>query len=71
MTTGGFTKNPNTFVVDLKTSKGNLSGDISHVVTTKLAPNSVGAKNLKSIADYKGEDAEVWVFDCGSAEEYI
>lgn len=33
--------------------------------------NVIGAHHLKSDATYKGEDAEVWVFNCGSATELI
>lgn len=71
MITRDFTKSPNVFVVDLKSNKNNISGDVAQVVTTKIKPHSISASNLKSDLQYNEEDAEVWVFDCGTAAEYI
>lgn len=71
MMTIEFTKNPNMFVVELKSDKHSIDGSISQVVTTKIKPNSIGANHLKSDMTYNGEDAEVWVFDCGSANDLI
>ena len=37
-------------------------------LSSKLDANAmIGAEKLKAHADYKGEDAEVWVFNCGSS----
>ena len=41
------------------------------VTTGKLADYSVGATQIKASADYTGDDAEVWVFDCGSSSKLI
>ena len=41
------------------------------ITTQKLADGAVGAAQTKASVDYDGEDAEVWVFNCGSASEVI
>lgn len=38
------------------------------ITTDKVADNAIGAAQTKAIKGYTGEDAEVWVFDCGGAE---
>lgn len=37
------------------------------VTTEKIADHAVGAHQTKACTDYSGADAEVWVFNCGSA----
>lgn len=37
------------------------------ITTAKIANHAVGAHQTKACQDYSGDDAEVWVFDCGSA----
>lgn len=37
------------------------------VTTAKIADHAVGAAQIKAEKDYKGEDAEVWVFYCGTS----
>jgi hypothetical protein len=37
------------------------------VTTAKIADHAVGAHQTKACTDYTGDDAEVWVFNCGSA----
>ena len=41
------------------------------ITKEKLADYSVGATQIKASADYTGDDAEVWVFDCGSSSKLI
>lgn len=38
------------------------------ITTAKIADHAVGAAQIKAEQSYTGEDAEVWVFDCGGAE---
>ncbi|MBO5424038.1 MAG: hypothetical protein J6A25_00825 [Lachnospiraceae bacterium] len=38
------------------------------ITTDKIADHAVGAAQIKAEQSYTGEDAEVWVFDCGGAE---
>lgn len=61
-------KQVNLFSVEIEKKEHDFSSKIGSVVTTKIKPNSIGAANLKSQFDYKGEDAEVWVFIAGGAE---
>ena len=37
------------------------------ITTRFIADNAVGAKQLKSEKEYSGDDAEIWVFDCGDS----
>jgi hypothetical protein len=37
------------------------------VTTAQVADHAIGAHQTKACADYNGADAEVWVFNCGSA----
>ena len=41
------------------------------VTTAKIADHAVGAHQTKACQDYTGDDAEVWVFCCGSASTLI
>lgn len=41
------------------------------IQTVHVADNAIGAKQLKSEQGYSGEDAEVWVFDCGTSTTNI
>ena len=41
------------------------------VTTAKIADNAIGAAQLKSVNGYAGSDAEVWVFNCGSASVLV
>jgi hypothetical protein len=38
------------------------------ITTAKIADHAVGAAQIKAEKGYTGDDAEVWVFDCGGAE---
>jgi hypothetical protein len=37
------------------------------VTTAKIADHAIGAHQTKACQDYTGDDAEIWVFNCGSA----
>jgi len=41
------------------------------VTTAKIADNAVGAAQTKAAKDYTGNDAEVWVFYCGTSSELV
>lgn len=41
------------------------------ITTAKIADNAVGADQLKAQQGYAGDDAEVWVFYCGTASEIL
>lgn len=41
------------------------------VTTEKIADHAVSAHHTKACQDYTGEDAEVWVFYCGSASDLV
>ena len=43
----------------------------SGVTSAKVAAHAISAHHTKACEDYSGEDAEVWVFDCGSATKNI
>lgn len=38
------------------------------ITTAKIADHAVGAHQTKACQDYSGEDAEVWVFYCGTSD---
>ena len=37
------------------------------ITSAKIADHSIGAHHTKACKDYAGDDAEVWIFDCGGA----
>lgn len=41
------------------------------ITTAKIADHAVGAHQTKACQDYSGEDAEVWVFYCGTSDILI
>ena len=41
------------------------------ITTDKVADNAIGAAQLKSVQGYTGDDAEVWVFCCGTSTELV
>jgi hypothetical protein len=41
------------------------------ITTAKIADNAVGAAQTKAAKDYTGDDAEVWVFYCGTSSELV
>lgn len=43
------------------------SADSHYVAKFNVKDHSISAHHTKACADYTGEDAEVWVFNCGSA----
>lgn len=47
------------------------SADSHYVAKFNVKDHSISAHHTKACADYTGEDAEVWVFNCGSATEII
>ena len=48
-----------------------VSVEDKSIGTEKIADNSVSATHLKAEQTYTGDDAEVWVFCCGSATELV
>lgn len=71
MLVGEITKTKNVFIVELKSDRNSVTGNIAQVVTTKIKSHSIGAIHLKADINYNEEDAEVWVFNCGTASDYI
>ena len=41
------------------------------ITTAKIGDNAVGAAQTKAAKDYTGNDAEVWVFYCGTSSELV
>lgn len=41
------------------------------ITTAKIADHAIGAHQTKACQDYSGEDAEVWVFYCGTSEVLV
>jgi hypothetical protein len=48
--------------------QGKLEVANKGITTAKIADHAVGAAQIKAEQGYTGDDAEVWVFDCGGAE---
>lgn len=38
------------------------------ITSAKIADHAISTHHMKACADYTGEDAEVWIFNCGGAE---
>ena len=47
---------------------GNLVIKEKGVTTDKIADNAIGAAQLKAEQDYTGDNAEIWIFDCGNSK---
>lgn len=47
---------------------GNIVIKEKGVTTDKIADNAVGAAQLKAEQNYTGDNAEIWIFDCGNSK---